>query len=413
MRSGTYQCGLSGITLKANHLTGTVHINGARRPFLLNVDGYHFAGIGLLYDSGSIPSFYRVHMHQWLSTDAERTVQANRTAVAARFDHADARVIECTFAWSATPLEIGSNAHHCRFIGNHTYNGSGDTGTVHTNPLNIKVEAGSYSNVITGTYVDNGYIDLYSTDVTITDTVYLYNSATASMTSHVRAYAQVASDTLDELIYESNNHSGSFKVFDLIATGGNSWACNADLETYTDAIDITPNGVNEYRGTISSGYVKRFISSASNSLIQFISNATTGIVDCGASGNDFVVRTAGTVRATFKADGSINLPNIYTTGDVSAANKTVAVADAGTIFNIQNGGTAVAYTLPADAPQGWWIKVQVKGAGVVTLTAATGATLRGVSGGSNTVPQYGVCTVWCGRNSGGTAAEYYLEGVFA
>jgi len=73
-------------------------------------------------------------------------------------------------------------------------------------------------------------------------------------------------------------------------------------------------------------------------------------------------------------------------------------------------GSAVTLTLPNSLYLGFKCRVIQVGAGQVTFSPASGATLRNRSSHTRTAGQWAVCNLEVVSNSGGAAAEYVLSG---
>jgi hypothetical protein len=94
---------------------------------------------------------------------------------------------------------------------------------------------------------------------------------------------------------------------------------------------------------------------------------------------------------------------------VAGMTYTLVSGDKGKIKVFTNAG-AVTVTLPNNLAEDFWCVIVQQGAGQVTLSPASGATLRHVDGHTKTKAQYAQVTLTVWGNSGGTAAEYYLKG---
>lgn len=88
---------------------------------------------------------------------------------------------------------------------------------------------------------------------------------------------------------------------------------------------------------------------------------------------------------------------------------TLAASDTGKVVTLSNA-SAITLTLPNSLIAGFVCTVIQKGAGQVTFTAASGATLRNRQSHTKTAGQYAVTTLYVDSNSGGSAADYYLAG---
>lgn len=88
---------------------------------------------------------------------------------------------------------------------------------------------------------------------------------------------------------------------------------------------------------------------------------------------------------------------------------TLQASDSGKIVECTNGA-AITVTLPNSLPVGFCCTVVQGGAGAVTFSAASGATLRNRQSHTKTAGQWAGATLYVRTNSGGSAAEYVLNG---
>ena len=88
---------------------------------------------------------------------------------------------------------------------------------------------------------------------------------------------------------------------------------------------------------------------------------------------------------------------------------TLASTDMGKIVECSNAA-AVTLTLPNSLPQGFNCSIVQKGAGQVTLSAASGATLRNFDSFTKTAGQYALLNLYVTSNTGGSAAIYIMQG---
>ena len=88
---------------------------------------------------------------------------------------------------------------------------------------------------------------------------------------------------------------------------------------------------------------------------------------------------------------------------------TLQASDSGKIVECTNGA-AITLTLPNSLPVGFCCTVAQGGAGAVTFSAASGATLRNRQSQTKTAGQWAGATLYVRTNSGGSAAEYVLNG---
>lgn len=91
------------------------------------------------------------------------------------------------------------------------------------------------------------------------------------------------------------------------------------------------------------------------------------------------------------------------------ADYTLAAGDNGTIVYV-NKPTAVTVTLPNSLPAGFNCVVVQEGAGQVTFAVASGASKQSPNGASKISIQYGSVSLMVKANSGGSAADWRLDG---
>lgn len=83
--------------------------------------------------------------------------------------------------------------------------------------------------------------------------------------------------------------------------------------------------------------------------------------------------------------------------------------DRGKVLTVSNA-SAITVTLPNSAAVGYCLTVYQKGAGQITFSAASGATLRNRQSHTKVAGQYGTVTLFVESNSGGSAAVWVLAG---
>jgi len=88
---------------------------------------------------------------------------------------------------------------------------------------------------------------------------------------------------------------------------------------------------------------------------------------------------------------------------------TLQASDSGKIVECTNA-SAITVTLPNSLPVGFCCTVVQCGAGAVTLAPASGATRRNRQSHAKTAGQWAGATLYVRANSGGSAAEYVLNG---
>lgn len=98
-----------------------------------------------------------------------------------------------------------------------------------------------------------------------------------------------------------------------------------------------------------------------------------------------------------------------TTEDIGGTTYTVVAADLGKRKRITSG-SAVTVTLPNDREQGFSFLLCQAGAGQVTFSAASGATLHNRGSFSKTAGQWSEVSLTVDSNGGGTSAVWVLSG---
>jgi hypothetical protein len=97
------------------------------------------------------------------------------------------------------------------------------------------------------------------------------------------------------------------------------------------------------------------------------------------------------------------------TNDQTGTSYTLVASDTCKVVTLSNAA-AIALTLPNSLPVGFNCTVYQKGAGQVTFTAASQATIRNRLGDSKTAGQYALCGLTVTDNSDGSHAVYALGG---
>jgi hypothetical protein len=98
-----------------------------------------------------------------------------------------------------------------------------------------------------------------------------------------------------------------------------------------------------------------------------------------------------------------------TTEDVTGTTYTLVAGDLGKRKRTTNG-SAVAVTLPNSIEQGFSAIFCQAGAGKITFSAASGATLNNRLGLSKTAGQWAEVSLTVDNNSGGSSAVWVLSG---
>lgn len=91
------------------------------------------------------------------------------------------------------------------------------------------------------------------------------------------------------------------------------------------------------------------------------------------------------------------------------AGYTLVPSDAGKIVEGDNA-SAITLTLPNSLPKGFSCEVVQKGGGLVSFSAASGASYNNRFGHSKTAGQYARCQLYVSTNTNGNSAVYVLTG---
>ena len=109
------------------------------------------------------------------------------------------------------------------------------------------------------------------------------------------------------------------------------------------------------------------------------------------------------------------IPTTIASNNVTGANTdfsaaiTLAASDSGRIKNC-TAASAVVVTLPNNMAVNFYCTIIQRGAGIITFSAASGATLSQRQSQYRTAGQYAVCCLVVSANAGGSAAAYNLAG---
>lgn len=135
----------------------------------------------------------------------------------------------------------------------------------------------------------------------------------------------------------------------------------------------------------------------------------------GSSTDNALPRFDGTGGKTLQGSGVIVSDNNEMSGYRGNINAqtgttyTLQASDSGKIVECTNG-SAITVTLPNSLGVGFCCTVVQGGAGAITFSAASGATRRNRQSHTKTAGQWAAATLYVRTNSGGSAAEYVLNG---
>lgn len=94
---------------------------------------------------------------------------------------------------------------------------------------------------------------------------------------------------------------------------------------------------------------------------------------------------------------------------VTASSYTLLAADSGKLIELDDG-TGVALDMPNDLPQGWNATIVQWGAGAITFTPASGASMIHRQSHTKSAGEGAVCLLYISSNSDSSSAEYVLGG---
>lgn len=198
-----------------------------------------------------------------------------------------------------------------------------------------------------------------------------------------------------------NSDSDKFKI----AAANNGFATpaltitTAGVTTLSSALPVGSGGTGLTTGT--SGGIPYF--SGTTTIASSALLATNNVVVGGGAGNT-PLSTGVTIDTNNALYGYIALINAQT-----GTTYTLASNDTGKIVEISNG-SGITLTLPNNLVAGFNCTVVQTGAGVITLSAASGAAFHNRSSFTKTAGQYAMITVYVTTNSNAVSAVYIVGG---
>lgn len=142
---------------------------------------------------------------------------------------------------------------------------------------------------------------------------------------------------------------------------------------------------------------------------------TGDVVGPASSVDNTIPRYDGTTGKLLQASGVAVTDNDEISGYRGNVNiqtgttYTVLSTDSGKVIDHANG-SAITTTLPNNMPVGWCCTYTQSGAGQVTFSPASGASLRNADGHTKIASQWGEVSLYVRSNAGGYAAEYVMAG---
>ncbi len=248
-----YGVQLLDIYLDANRIPNVqcLYITVAGNIEFINVNGRHWVsgGNGLVMDAGGTANMFDPDFMQWVTSDAEYNVAADRYGCGLLVhDSYDSTIVGGNFAQALTPIYIDPASNHVRFIGVHFYNAF-NGGTPYTNPVGAVVAG--YAIEFLGCYVDSCYFSIPVTSstnssrpqVTISNSTGLYNALAATFSAWIQCNTSVANTNLFSMLTDSNTF-GNVNQFSFTTSGAGSFALSAASISTLNAI----TGGADFRG---------------------------------------------------------------------------------------------------------------------------------------------------------------------
>lgn len=180
---------------------------------------------------------------------------------------------------------------------------------------------------------------------------------------------------------------------------------------------VTPDVLNEFMDPSlipfsDSGFASDNVQDA---IVEAAAGGSGDVVGPASSTDNTVPRFDGTTGKLLQGSGVTVGDNDEISGYRANINAqtgttyTLVTADRGKVVECTNA-SAITVTLPNSLAVGFCCTIVQGGAGQVTLSAASGATLRNRQSHTKTAGQWSGATLYVRTNSGGSAAEYVLNG---
>lgn len=200
----------------------------------------------------------------------------------------------------------------------------------------------------------------------------------------------------------SNNVGIGYRSFFNTTTGHHN-TCIGDKAGY----NITTGSYNVVLGAISGSSA---LTGNNNTFINYTS-------DTGNISDTLIIGTYTTKRLQIDSNGAdlqaAELFNYKAKLNLQTGTTyTLASTDTGKVVDHSNA-SAITVTLPNNLPVGFCCTYSQTGAGQVTFSAASGATLNSYTSKTKIAGQYAAVTIWVRSNSTGTNAVYVISGAMA
>lgn len=272
---------------------------------IIKCSGQHFPDFGF-WMGGSQGQVDWCQLNQWNNSDPEWLgSEANHTADCVVVDHLDVKIRNNIFSGCLRPIRITTNAGYTLVEGNHVFNGPGGTGSFTGERTNIRIEANHC--VISGNYIDNGYIDLTSFNNHIIGNTFLLANSKIPNDAFIRFIATGTNQVIGAISI-GQNIGPNFGTWDWIKYDETSGTfLNKPLvdSLGSDRANFIGTGgeLRVIRFDNSRPVISEFESSGSEGYLRVKDNASgfSG-VDYGTVGDNASIRTNGIERFNIGVD---------------------------------------------------------------------------------------------------------------
>ncbi len=328
-------------------------------------------GIGFTSSFSGDSNNQNCFVQQWSNGDQPWLNQANFTAAGVYFNRADCYTQGITPRWCGYPFRCGPAATTCWIRDTHPYNGTFGGITPQTDPVIIRIDEGASGIFVMSSYLDQGHIDLFSTDVHFIEGQPLQSNTAALFTKEagqaapnwIRVYATGKGFPYDldvklatTYLNANNNPNSLAPPYSTLPTSFIGWYPSAPLAV-TSLVSAAGTATLQYVATSnfppqvnSTVFLAGWAPSSFNNTI----NATSV-----ANGNVCMILTVGTTDYTTIGADVNAVGHIFLASGAATGTGTVALG-----YNVAGSSQT------AGGP----------GVGVVTITFACAVTATGTGG---------------------------------
>lgn len=268
-------------------------------------------------------------------------------------------------------------------------------------------------------YATQSYVDAAIAGLSWKQAVRVATTAAGTLASSFENGDTVDGVTLatgDRILIKNQASGAENGIYTVAASGAPSRAsdANSSAELVNASVYVSEGTTNADTQWTCTTNAPITVDSTSIAFAQLSSGGGT-LSGPGSSTDNALVRWDGTGGTAVQSSPVV----VSDTGEISGYSATlntqtgttytVASTDAGKVIDHANA-SAIAVTLPADAAVGFCCTYVQAGAGQITFSADTGATLRNRQAHSKSAGQYAMMTLYVRSNSGGSAAEWVLGG---